>query len=78
MLAEAKEGKWTIIFPTRQNVAKLARAANTEAAFAAAKAEEIVTVTPWVDKREEGAFLCIPKNAGYDITEEPVERIMKS
>ena len=78
VLDEAKQGKWTIIFPTRMNIEKLARSPNTATAFQTARCDEIKTVTPWVEKREEGAILCIRDDAGYDQTEEKIERIMKS
>ncbi|MDX1581340.1 MAG: NUDIX domain-containing protein [Alphaproteobacteria bacterium] len=59
-----------IVFPTRLNIEKLARSKTTEEALAAARADTIVTVMP----RIENGKLHIPKEAGYSLTEESVER----
>lgn len=72
---EADEGKWTVIFPTRVNVEKLGRSGSVEEALAAARAAKIVTVEPRVKKKEGGAVLQIPAEAGYGLTEEPLENI---
>jgi 8-oxo-dGTP pyrophosphatase MutT (NUDIX family) len=69
-LADAAAGTRTIIFPTLRNIAKLGRADSAEAAIAAARADDIVTVTPWMEKREDGTYLRIPVEAGYDVSEE--------
>ena len=69
-LADAASGQREIIFPTVRNIAKLAESQTAESAIAAAAAAEIVTVMPWMDKRDDGTYLCIPPEAGYDISEE--------
>ncbi len=76
VLEEREQGKWTIIFPTRMNLAKLAKASDTVEAFVRAKAKDIVSVTPWIEKREDASYLCVPLDAGYDQTEEILERAM--
>ncbi len=72
-LAEAEEGRWTIIFPTRMNLMKLARSRTVEEALAQAAAEPVVTVKPWIEQTADGPLLRIPENAGYAITSEPLE-----
>jgi len=67
---DAKAGTRTIIFPTLRNIAKLAFSESADAAIAQARSANVVTVTPWMEKREDGTYLCIPPEAGYDISEE--------
>ena len=67
---DAKAGTRTIIFPTLRNIAKLAFSETVEAAITQARSATLVTVTPWMEKREDGTYLCIPADAGYDISEE--------
>ena len=62
-----------IVFPTRMQLIKLARAAKAADAVAAARAEPIVTVLPVLDKSGPGEpHLRIPAEAGYGITSMPV------
>jgi len=72
--ADAIEGaasrRYTVIFPTLRQVEKLGRAASPLEAIALARASRIVTVTPWTEQRSDGAYLCIPTEAGYDVSEE--------
>ncbi len=70
VLESAREGRYTVIFPTLRNVEKLARYDSVDAAIAAAAGSEIVTVLPWTEQREDGRYLCIPPEAGYAISEE--------
>lgn len=63
-------GKYTIIFPTRLNIEMLAKSETVEGAIAASKSRNIIEVLPWMEKREDGTYLCIQPEAGYDISEE--------
>ena len=63
-------GKRTVIFPTLRNVEKLGQSASVRDALAAAGETLPVMVLPWMDKREDGTYLCIPEEAGYQISEE--------
>lgn len=74
-LHEAEEGKWTIIFPTRMNLRKLARSASRTEAIERAHGENVVTVKPWVEADGAGQVLCIPENAGYGAIREPLENL---
>jgi 8-oxo-dGTP pyrophosphatase MutT (NUDIX family) len=67
---DAAAGKYTIIFPTLRNVEKLAQSDSIDAALAAARTSDVVRVLPWMDKRDDGTYLCIPPEAGYPISEE--------
>jgi 8-oxo-dGTP pyrophosphatase MutT (NUDIX family) len=59
-----------IVFPTRLNIEKLGRQTIVGNALAAAAADTIVTVLPTI----EDGVLRIPVEAGYNLTEESVER----
>ena len=63
-------GKYTIIFPTRLNIEMLAKSKTVAEAISASKSRNIVEVLPWTEKREDGTWLCIQPEAGYDISEE--------
>lgn len=69
-LADAKAGKRTVIFPTLRNIEKLGHFATVQAAVDATDGTTPVTVLPWTEKRDDGTYLCIPVEAGYDISEE--------
>ena len=66
----ALDGSRTIIFPTRMNLEKRARSKTPEDAIAAAASSEIVPVLPWTERRDDGNYICIPPEAGYDVSEE--------
>jgi len=75
-LREADAGTRTIIFPTRMNVAKLGYSPTVAHAIEAARATPVVTVEPVVTKNEAGKpVLRIPAEAGYPVTEEPLEAV---
>jgi len=69
-LAGGVSGKYTIIFPTRLNIEMLANSNTVEEAISASQSREIVEVLPWTEKREDGTWLCIQADAGYNIKEE--------
>lgn len=74
-LAEAAEGKWTIIFPTRMNLLKLARSRTVAEAIETARTAPIICVQPWIEQTSEGPVLCIPEEAGYGAVREPLESL---
>jgi 8-oxo-dGTP pyrophosphatase MutT (NUDIX family) len=69
-LAGAASRRYTVIFPTLRQVEKLGHAVSPAEAIARARCSRIVTVTPWTEQRADGAYLCIPTEAGYDVSEE--------
>ena len=64
-LAEAKTGRYTIIFPTCLNLQLLVPHGSVAEAFAATRARTIVTVVPEPVKLASGRGLRIPIEAGY-------------
>jgi 8-oxo-dGTP pyrophosphatase MutT (NUDIX family) len=70
-LADSEQIK--IIFPTRRNLERLAQFASYDEARAQAEAIPAQTITPYVEQREGGAWLCIPDDAGYPVTGEALE-----
>ena len=70
VLEDAAAGRRTVIFPTLRNVELLATATTVDEAVDAANARTIVTVLPWTEKREDGVWLRIPTEAGYQVSEE--------
>ena len=63
-------GTRNIIFPTRLNLEQLNQSKTVAEAINNAKNSNIVTVTPLIEKLDEGIFITIPKEAGYgDIKE---------
>ena len=60
----------TVIFPTLCNVIRLAQYDSVEAAFAGTQQSQVVPITPWMEKRDDGRYVCIPKDAGYTLTEQ--------
>ncbi|MFH2133541.1 MAG: NUDIX hydrolase [bacterium] len=75
-LVENEAGTRTIIFPTRMNIEKLGRSASLAEAIATAKNSRVITVQPWIETRDSGAYLCIPEEADYGLTEESLDKIM--
>lgn len=71
-VAEAHNGKRTIIFPTLRNLEKLAEFDSIEAVTTYCAQHSVVPVLPWTEQREEGNFVCIPTDAGYAVTEERI------
>ncbi|BCW88898.1 hypothetical protein sos41_20480 [Alphaproteobacteria bacterium SO-S41] len=69
--AVAEKDRWTVIFPTRMNLQKMAQSKTVEAAIAAAAGSKIVTVQPWA----EGSTLRIQPDAGYGDPHEPLTNI---
>lgn len=69
-VADAEAGTRTVIFPTLRNVEMLGESDTVDAAIAAARAREVVTVLPWTEQRDDGVWLRIPEAAGYRVSEE--------
>jgi hypothetical protein len=73
-VAAAREGRRTIIFPTRLNLEMLAEAQSADDAMARSGKRKIVTVLPVVTQEAEGPVLRIPEDAGYAVTMERMSR----
>ncbi|MEI9851038.1 MAG: NUDIX hydrolase [Sphingomonas sp.] len=72
VLDASEAGEAAVIFPTRRNLERLALYASFEEAAAHARAHPVRTVTPWVEQRVDGEYLCIPEGLGYPVTAEPL------
>jgi 8-oxo-dGTP pyrophosphatase MutT (NUDIX family) len=72
VIEEGDAGRRTVIFPTRMNVQKLGRSKSVAEALANALASKIVTVLPQMMKGENGPYLQIPEEAGYDVSIHPM------
>jgi len=72
VLEEGDAGRRTVIFPTRMNVQKLGHSKSVADALAKARASRIVTVLPQMMKGENGPYLKIPEEAGYDVSIHPL------
>jgi 8-oxo-dGTP pyrophosphatase MutT (NUDIX family) len=77
VLAKADEGDVRIIFPTRRNLERLAMFGNFDAAAEHAAEHPVSTVLPYVEKREDGNWLCIPHGHGYPVREESFRSAMR-
>ena len=71
-----REGRRTIIFPTLENIRKLARSGSVAEAIERAYAAPIVTVLPRIEKEEDGSLtMVLPEAAGYDTVRAPMEAL---
>ena len=72
-IADAQARRRMIIFPTLRNLIKLARSHSVAEAIERARREPVVTVLPTVGRGANGPVLRIPEEAGYDISEAPLD-----
>lgn len=77
VLAMCDRGEAAVIFPTRRNLERLAQYASFDEAAADARARAIRTVTPWIEKRGDADFLCIPDDLGYPVSAEALGSAMR-
>jgi 8-oxo-dGTP pyrophosphatase MutT (NUDIX family) len=73
ILAEIEAGEARAIFPTRRNLERLARFGSIEEARVDAVRHPVRKITPWVEDREGRPHICIPEDAGYPVTAEPLD-----
>lgn len=77
VLDDADAGKLAIIFPTRRNLERLAQFESFADAAHHARATPAQIITPWEEKRGGEPHLCIPEDAGYPVTSEPITEAMR-
>lgn len=70
VLDEADAGRARIIFPTRRNLERLSRFVDHAAAVADAARHPVRTITPWIEQRDDGHYICIDADLGYPVTAE--------
>lgn len=68
-IAEADEGRKTVVFATRMNLQKLAGFDSTEALIKRTLENEIVTVEPGIEDKDGDVTYTIPIEAGYGLSE---------
>lgn len=73
ILGEVDAGRAHVIFPTRRNLERLARFASIAEAREDAARHPVRRITPWVEERDGRPHVCIPADAGYPVTSEPLE-----
>jgi 8-oxo-dGTP pyrophosphatase MutT (NUDIX family) len=73
VLAEIDSGRAHAIFPTRRNLERLAGFASIDEARADAGRHPVRKITPWIEERGGARHVCIPDDAGYPVTSEPLE-----
>lgn len=78
VLAEAEAGRARIIFPTRRNLERLARFASLADAIEDAARYPVRTITPWIEQRDGGRYVCIDADLGYPVTSERAEGSMRA
>lgn len=71
-LAAVDAGRERALFPTRRNLERLARFGSIEEARADAARHPVRKITPWIEERDGEQVLCIPGDAGYPVTSEPL------
>ena len=74
VLADCRAGRGHAIFPTRRLLERLARFASFAEAREQAERLPAQTIAPWIEQRADGAWLCIPTDAGYPVSEELLGR----
>ncbi|MEO9600692.1 NUDIX hydrolase [Parasphingorhabdus sp.] len=77
VLDRAEAGEVKIIFPTKRNLERLAQFGSFDEAVAHAKDYPSTMVSPHIEKRDDGAHLCIPEGIGYPITSEPMQAVQR-
>ncbi len=76
-LAAADRGAATLLFPTRRVLERLAEHGDVDAAFASAARWPVRTISPWVETRADGDWVCIPDDLGYPVTAERASRAVR-
>ncbi|MDJ0277555.1 NUDIX domain-containing protein [Sphingomonas sp. 2R-10] len=76
-LRAADRGEAALLFPTRRVLERLARQADVAAVLADARAWPVRTITPRVERRGDGDWICIPDDLGYPVTGEPATRAVR-
>jgi len=78
VLEEIEAGRAHAIFPTRRNLERLARFSSLKEARADAALHPVQKITPWVEERQGGKWVCIPEGIGYPVTAERLETARRS
>ena len=77
-LDAADRGEATLLFPTRRVLERLAQHEAAADIIADAARWPVRTITPWIEERDGGRFVCIPDDLGYPVTAEAVDRAVRA
>lgn len=77
VLEKADREEVMVIFPTRRNLERLAMFGTFDAAAAHAAEHPVSIVLPYVEKRENGNWLCIPDGHGYPVLDESISTALR-
>jgi len=69
VIEDAQAKRRTVIFPTLSNVVRLAQFSSVAQAFEVIGRTPVTPILPWMEKRDDGRYVCIPKDAGFTLTE---------
>ncbi len=78
LIAMTRSGEAKALFPTRRNLERLAQFGSFDEAHDHALAHPVTIISPHIEKRADGDYLCIPNDIGYPICEEPISTAMRS
>lgn len=78
MIADADAGKLKLVFATRINLMRLSASRSVAEALEATRRATIVPITPQVVKTSAGPVLRIPSEAGYPISELPLDKVARA
>lgn len=76
-LDAAGRGELSVIFPTRRNLERLAQYPDFAAARTDCERYPVRTITPFMTEENGTRFLRIPDDAGYPVTGEPLDAVMR-
>lgn len=76
-LQAADRGEATLLFPTRRVLERLAQHEDAAGVLSDARRWPVRTITPWIEERDGGNFVCIPDHLGYPVTAEPTDRAVR-
>lgn len=76
-LDAADRGDLTIIYPTRRNLERLAQYHSFDDAEADCARYPVTMITPFMEVRDGQRWLCIPNDAGYPVTGEKLDAVMR-
>jgi 8-oxo-dGTP pyrophosphatase MutT (NUDIX family) len=70
----AAEEKVKVIFPTMRNLERLALYGSYDEALAHIATIDMQMISPFMEERHDGQYLCIPDDQGYPVTSENLTR----
>ncbi len=76
-LEAAERGDLSIIFPTRRNLERLAQFTDFAAAAQDCARFPVQTIIPRIAEEDGQRWLCIPEDAGYPVTREPLGDVLR-